>query len=222
MTMMRMFRTSTGAVVLALSAVAAVHAEPKSYVVDKNHSSVGFQIRHMVGKVSGRFNDFDGKITADPAKPETGSVEFTIKAASITTDNERRDTHLRSADFFEVEKYPEISFKSEKIVPKGKDEYEVSGPLTMHGVTKAVVLPVKMLGTSGDLIGLEVQTVLNRKDYGIVWNKVLDTGGVQLGDDVTVSINLEVRPPRPEGARRPAGAAQEAPKDQKEPAPATK
>jgi polyisoprenoid-binding protein YceI len=212
---MRTFRLATGALVLA---AAAVHADVKTYDVDKNHSSAGFQIRHMVGKVSGRFNDFSGKITADPAKPETGSVEFTIKAASITTDNERRDTHLRSPDFFEVEKFPEITFKSEKIVAKGKDEYEVSGPLTMHGVTKAVVLPVKMLGTSGDLIGLEVQTVLNRKDYGIVWNKVLDTGGVQLGDDVTVSINLEVRPPRPDGPRKPA----EAPKDSKEPAPATK
>jgi polyisoprenoid-binding protein YceI len=215
---MTMWRRTVAAFGLAVAA-ASVQAEPKTYTVDKHHSSVGFGIKHMVGKVHGRFNDFQGQIVADPAKPEAGTVEFAIKAASITTDNERRDTHLKSGDFFDVEKFPEITFKSEKIVAKGKEDFEITGPFTMHGVTKTVTLPVKMLGSTGDLIGFEVQTVLNRKDYGIIWNKALDTGGFTLGDDVNVTINLEVKAPRPEGARRPGADAKEAPK---EPAPATK
>jgi polyisoprenoid-binding protein YceI len=216
---MRILKTT----VLVLALAASAQADSKTYAVDKVHSEVGFQIRHMVGKVRGRFTDFGGKITGDLAKPEAASVEFTIKAASINTDNERRDGHLKSADFFDVEKFPEISFKSEKISAKTKDEYEVQGQLTMHGVTKPVTLPVKVLGVGkgprgGDTVGLEVETTLNRKDYGIVWNKALDTGGLTLGDDVTVSINLEAPEARPEAA---APAAKDAGKDApKEPAPA--
>jgi len=196
---MRIFQT-TAALILALSA-GALQAQTKTYVVDKSHSEVGFQVRHMVGKVRGRFTDFGGQVVGDLAKPETASVEFNIKTASINTDNENRDGHLRNADFFDATKYPEITFKSEKVVAKGKDEYEVHGPLTMHGVTKPVVLPVKVTGTGkgrkGDLVGLEVVTILNRKDYGIVYNSVLDTGGLALGEDVTININLEAETAAP-------------------------
>jgi polyisoprenoid-binding protein YceI len=167
-----------------------------TYNVDKGHSEAVFQVRHLVNKVSGRFRDFSGTIHADHAKPELSSVEFTIKTASIDTANDARDKDLRSANFFDVEKLPEITFKSSKIVATGKDHYNVSGTLTIHGVSKDVVLPVAFLGFvkdpwGNDRAGFETSTTLNRKDYGIVWNKVLDTGGTLLGDDVNVSINLE-------------------------------
>jgi len=207
-------RTMTAASLFALIAATA-GAEAKIYAVDKAHSEVGFQVRHLVSKVRGRFTDFSGQVEGDLAKPEGAKVEFTIKAASINTDNEKRDGHLRTPDFFDVEKFPEISFKSEKVVAKSKDEFEVHGPLTMHGVTKAVVLPVKLTGAGtgprgGEMVGLEITTVLNRKDYGIVWNRVLDTGGAMLGDEVTVAINLEANEAKREAAA-PAAGAKDAP-----------
>jgi polyisoprenoid-binding protein YceI len=167
-----------------------------TYNIDKSHSEAVFQVRHLVSKVSGRFREFSGTIHADPAKPELSSVEFTIKTASIDTANDNRDKDLRSTNFFDVEKLPEITFKSSKIVATGKDHYNVSGTLTIHGVAKDVVLPVTFLGFVKDpwgneRAGFETSTTLNRKDYGIVWNKVLDNGGTLLGDDVNVSINLE-------------------------------
>ena len=146
-------------------------------------------------KVRGRFTDFAGTIVGDPAKPEAATVEFTVKTASIDTAQENRDKHLRSADFFDAEKFPEITFKSTKIKTAGKDKYDVTGNLTMHGVTKAVTLPVTYLGSVGtgkdEKFGFEATTTLNRKDFGIVWNKALDTGGYMLGDEVTVTINIE-------------------------------
>jgi polyisoprenoid-binding protein YceI len=176
---------------------AGASAEVKTYELDKAHSEVGFQTRYVVGKVSGRFTEFDGQFQGDLAKPEASSVAFTIKAASINTDNAKRDGHLRTADFFDVEKHPDITFKSEKIAAKGKDAFEATGPLTMHGVTRTVTLPVTVLGVgqgkSGQTVGLEVETTLNRKDYGIVWNRTLDTGGFALADDVKVDILLQLR-----------------------------
>jgi polyisoprenoid-binding protein YceI len=223
---MRMLKM-TGALLLMVS-VGSAQAEMKTYKVDPRHSEASFQVRHMmVAKVRGRFTEFTGEIQVDPAKPETGAVQFTIQAKSVNTGVDQRDNHLRSDAFFDVEKFPEITFKSEKIVAKGPDDFEVTGPFTMHGVTKQVTLPVKMTGKiadrRGDRYGFEVTTVLNRKDYGINYNKVLDNGGVQVGDEVTVDINLEAAEPRPEGEGRPRGAGAEAPKEApKEPAPATK
>ena len=185
---------------LSLAAAAAlVAASPvlaDTWVVDKNHSEAGFQIRHMMSKVRGHFNDYTGTIVVDPAKPESASVEFTIKASSIDTSNENRDKDLRSANFFEVEKYPDITFKSTKVKAAGKDRYDVTGTLTMHGVSKEVTLPVQYLGSAKDPWGNDraaftSDVTLNRKDYGIVWNKTLDSGGALLGDEVWVSINLE-------------------------------
>jgi polyisoprenoid-binding protein YceI len=168
-----------------------------TFNVDKVHSETTFQVRHMMSKVSGKFDDFSGKINADRAKPSASSVEFTIKAASINTGNADRDKDLRSANFFDVEKFPEITFKSSKIVPsKKKDLYEVTGDLTIHGVTKHVTLPVEFNGFGkdpwgGERAGFSLTTTINRKDYGINWNKALDNGGVLLGDEVTININIE-------------------------------
>jgi polyisoprenoid-binding protein YceI len=167
-----------------------------TYSVDAVHSEASFQIRHLVGKVRGHFADFKGTVQIDQAKPGASSVEFSIKAATIDTGVADRDKHLRSADFFDVEKFPEITFKSTKIAPAGKDRYDVTGTFSMHGVTKTVTLPVSFLGFGkdpwgNDRAGFEVTTTLNRKDYGIVWNKTLDAGGVMLGEDVAVTITLE-------------------------------
>ena len=167
-----------------------------TFDVDPIHSEVSFQIRHLVTKVRGHFAAFSGAVHVDAAKPEASSVAFTIKAASIDTGNGDRDKHLRSTDFFEVEKFPEITFKSSKVVPSGPNKYDVTGTFTMHGVTKQLTLSVAYLGTGADpqgnqRAGFELQTALSRKDYGIVWNKTLEAGGALLGDEVNISINIE-------------------------------
>jgi polyisoprenoid-binding protein YceI len=178
----------------AAKAPAASGAE--TWVVDRVHSEASFQVRHFVSKVRGRFGDFDGTIQVNRAKPEASSVEFRIKATSIDTDNDRRDGHLRTADFFDVANHPEITFKSSKMVPRGQNTYDVTGAFTLHGVTKEIVVPVTFLGFAKDnrgteKAGFEINTVINRKDYGMSWNQALDAGGVVLGDDVTVTINIE-------------------------------
>jgi polyisoprenoid-binding protein YceI len=181
--------------VLSLGLLASPALAADTYLVDKGHSEASFQVRHLVSKVRGRFTDFAGTISVDQAKPETSTVEFTIKATSINTDQEARDKHLRSADFFDVEKFPEITFKSSKIVAKGKDHFDVTGTLTMHGVSKEVTLPVTALGFikagQQDKAGFETAVTLNRKDYGITWNRAMDAGGVMLGEDIAVAINIE-------------------------------
>jgi len=184
---------------LTLSALAAlpVHAA-EVYTIDAGHSDVSFQVRHLVTQVRGKFSDYQGTIQLDPAKLENSKVEFQIKAASIDTALPDRDKHLRSEDFFFVEKYPEITFKSQQIKATGKDTYDVTGALTMRGVTKTVTLPVTFLGKvrdpwGNDKAGFATETTINRKDYGIVWNAALDNGGVVLGDDVKIAINLETQ-----------------------------
>ena len=191
-----MLRRSRILALLVAGVAAAAVLSAETYVIDKNHSDASFQIRHFASKVRGRFADFEGTIQADPAKPESSSVTFTIKTASIDTNQPDRDKHLRSADFFDAEKFPEITFKSSKFTPAGKDKYDVTGTLTIHGVAKEVTLPVQFLGFAkdpwgNDRAGFSIDTTINRKDYGIVWNKTLDSGGALLGDDVWVSINLE-------------------------------
>jgi polyisoprenoid-binding protein YceI len=180
------------AAVLAASPVLAADV----YTVDKVHSEALFTVKHMMSRVTGRFNDFTGTINVDPANPAASSVEFTINASSIDTDNADRDKHLKSPDFFDVEKTPTITFKSSKVTPAGNNKYNVDGPLTIHGVSKQVTLPVEFLGFGkdpwgNDRAGFAIETTLNRKDFGILWNKALDQGGYVLGDDVKVVINLE-------------------------------
>jgi polyisoprenoid-binding protein YceI len=180
------------ALALAASPVFAVD----TYVVDKSHSNAQFTIRHLMSKVTGKFTDVEGLVQVDRAKPEASSVEFKIKTASINTAEAKRDEHLRSPDFFDAEKYPEITFKSTTMKATGKDAYQVAGTLTMRGVSKEVTLPVTVLGEmkdpwGNDRAGFEVLTTLNRKDYNIIWNKTLDAGGYMLGDDVTVAVTLE-------------------------------
>jgi polyisoprenoid-binding protein YceI len=195
---------------IAVLFLAAVAAAPlfaaDTYTIDKNHSDVSFRVRHFVSKVRGGFTDFEGTIQIDQSKPEASSVAFTIKAASVNTNNEDRDKHLNSPDFFDTAKFPEISFKSTKIAPAGKDKYNVTGNFTMHGVTKEITLPVEFTGTAkdgrgGERAGFELATTVNRKDYGVNFNKALDNGSMMLSDDVAVTISLETVKKGPEAAK---------------------
>jgi polyisoprenoid-binding protein YceI len=193
-------------VLLAASALPGTAAVPAAatgtWNADKVHSEVGFQVRHFVSKVRGAFTDFTGAIRIDAEKPEASSVEFTIKVASINTNEPKRDAHLKSPDFFDAEKFPEIRFASKKVVKKSDTSFDVVGDLTMRGVTKEVTLPVTFNGLvkdpwGGERAGFETAITLNRQDYGIKYNKVLDQGGLMLGDDVAVTISLETSKAKP-------------------------
>jgi polyisoprenoid-binding protein YceI len=194
-------RHSTAAAVAAvslLSALPAQSADAATYSVDKTHSEASFQIRHLVSKVRGGFEDFSGTIQLDRQNVERSSVEFTIAAASIDTAVPDRDAHLRGADFFDAEKHPEITFSSTRVVPDGEDRFQVTGDLTMRGVTRQITLPVEYTGEVRDpwgnvKAGFETGTTLNRKDFGMIWNAALDQGGVVLGDEVKITINLETK-----------------------------
>ena len=189
------FRTlAVAAFVLAASSLFA-----DTFVVDKAHSEATFQVRHMMSKVSGKFDDFSGKMNLDRAKPSASSVEFNIKAASVDTGTADRDKHLQTADFFDVARCPEITFKSTSIAAtKKKDVYDVIGDLTMRCVTKHITIPVEFNGFGKDpwgneRAGFSLTTTVNRKDYGIVWNKALDNGGFLVSDEVTINVNIEAQ-----------------------------
>jgi polyisoprenoid-binding protein YceI len=198
-----MLRTLRLPTLFLVAAAAAPVFAADTYTVDKTHSDVSFQVRHLVSRVRGEFTDFEGTIQVDAARPEASSVVFTIEAASINTNSEGRNKHLNSEDFFDTAKFPEITFKSSKVIPAGKDKYSVTGAFTMHGVTKEITLPVTYLGTMTDprgaeRAGFELSTKLNRKDYGVSWNKALDNGGFMLSDEVDVTISLETVRKAPE------------------------
>jgi polyisoprenoid-binding protein YceI len=184
------------AVLAAALAAASPALAADTYQFDKAHTTVGFQVRHIVTMLGGKFQDFSGTIQVDRAKPESSSVEFTIQVASIFTNEPKRDEHLKSPDFFDAPTHPTIAFKSTSMKAAGKDSWLVTGDLTMRGVTKQVTLPVTFLGEGKDpwgneKMGFETSTTLNRKDYGINWNKALDQGGVLVGDEVKVQISVE-------------------------------
>lgn len=164
--------------------------------VDPAHSEATFRVRHLVTRVRGQFDDFSARIELDPDQPTRSSVEMIIKTASVQTFNEERDQHLRSADFFDVEKYPEILFASKSIEHKGDDLYTVSGDLTIRGVSREIELPVHYMGTTKDpwgnvKAGFETEITIDRTDFGMRFNAALDTGGFLLGDDVSITVNIE-------------------------------
>jgi polyisoprenoid-binding protein YceI len=169
---------------------------PEVYTIDKSHSEAAFQVRHLVTKVRGRFTEFEGEVRIDRERPERSSVDFSIDAASVDTDVADRDTHLKSPDFFDVARYPRITFASSWIAPRGGDRYDVTGTLTIRGVAREVTLSVVSLGSARDpwgneRAGFELETKLDRKDYGIVFNAALDNGGFLLGDEVRITIDVE-------------------------------
>lgn len=184
------------ALAVTLSFASAVEAAPTTYAIDTGHSNVGFSVRHFFSKVPGSFKKFSGTLVYDAAKPAEASVKAEIDAASIDTRHEKRDGHLRSEDFFFVEKHPTLTFESTKVTPAGEGKFKVDGNLTMRGVTKPVTMDVTYLG-GGEVgngesrIGFEAVTKVNRKDFGINWNRTLDQGGLMLGDDVEIRIDIE-------------------------------
>jgi polyisoprenoid-binding protein YceI len=183
-------RLLAAALVFTLSAQAG-----EKFTIDPVHSSVGFKVKHLFSYVSGRFNDVSGTIEVDPAKPEASSVSVKIETKSINTANEKRDTHLRSPDFFDAEKFPQLTFTSKKVTRTGEDSADVLGDLTIHGVTKEVTLKVKFLGKGKGMTGAlqtgwEAKTTIKRSEYGLVWNKVIE-GTSLVGDDVEIELNIE-------------------------------
>lgn len=180
----------------ALAFLAPSFSSADEYAIDPSHSSVGFKIRHLVSKVSGSFKEFDGKFTYDKAHLDKSMFEGRISASSINTSNEKRDEHLRSPDFFDAKKFPNLTFKSTKIRSKGKDMLEITGDFTMKGVTKPVTLTAELGGEVKDpwgntKFGMEAKGKLNRKDFGMEWNKALDHGGVMLGDEIELELAFE-------------------------------
>lgn len=165
--------------------------------IDPSHTLVEFGVRHlMITTVKGRFGDVEGAITGDPSDWTQASVDVKIDAASVNTGNEDRDNHLRSADFFEVEKYPHITFKSTKVTKTGEDTFEIEGELTIRDVTKPVTLNATYLGLAKDpwgneKIGFTAKTKVNRKDFGLAWNAPLETGGFLVGDEVTIELEVQ-------------------------------
>lgn len=203
--MTRTRRIAFGFVLGALATAGPVFAAADTFQFDKAHTLVGFKIRHFVSKVEGRFKSFDGTIQIDRPNPSASKVELTIQTASIDTSNENRDNDLRSANFFEVDKFPTITFKSTKVEAKGSDTYAVTGDLMMKGITKPITLTVKSGGFAKagkvEKAGFEVSGVLNRKDFGIIWNRALEGGGAMLSDEVDLNIQVEANKPEPEAQK---------------------
>ncbi|QSQ13407.1 YceI family protein [Myxococcus landrumensis] len=186
------------------SAIALLVALPSmalasTWTVDPAHSGAEFSVKHMmVSNVKGSFNIKEGTVNLDDKDVTKSTVEATLDAASVNTANAKRDEHLRAPDFFDVAKYPTITFKSKKVEKAGEGKLKVSGDLTMHGVTKPVVLDVT--GPSKESkdpwgntrTGVEATTKLNRKDFGLTYNTALETGGVAVGEEVSVTLNLSL------------------------------
>jgi polyisoprenoid-binding protein YceI len=170
-----------------------------TWTIDPDHSNVGFKVRHlMVSNVKGNFEKHTGTVDINDKDISKSKMEVSIDTNSINTNVEKRDVHLRSADFFDVAKYPTMTFVSKKVDKAGKDKLKVTGDLTLHGVTKTVVLDVE--GPSkeskdpwGNIRkGATATTKINRKDFGLVWNKALETGGVAVGEEITITLEIEM------------------------------
>ena len=167
-----------------------------TYTLDPAHTRIGFVARHaMVTKVRGAFNEFTGTAVLDSANPANSPVEVTIEAASIDTRNAQRDEHLRSNDFLAMQEYPEITFASTGVRQAGETTFEVTGDLTIKGVTKSIMIPFSFEGAAKDPFGnlragFEGSVTINRKDYGITWNAALETGGVLVSEKVTLEFEI--------------------------------
>ena len=176
----------------------AVSTGTSTWSIDPVHSTAQFKVRHlMISNVKGEFTNLSGKLELDAANISNSRVEATIDAATINTREADRDTHLKSADFFDVEKFPTLTFKSDRISKKKDDELEVEGDLTIHGVTRKVLFEVE--GPSSEAkdpwgntrIGLSATTKINRKDFGLHWNAALEAGGVLVGEEVKITLDVE-------------------------------
>ena len=169
-----------------------------TWKLDPAHSSAEFKVKHMmISNVKGRFTGLEGTILENPSDPTRSTVEASIDVSTINTHDAQRDAHLKSGDFFDAEKYPAMTFKSTKVERKGEAEYRVTGDLTLHGVTKPVTFEVE--GPSAPAkdpwgntrIGLSATAKINRKDFGLNWNAALETGGILVGEDVQITLDVQ-------------------------------
>lgn len=171
------------------------------WTIDQSHSQIGFEVKHMmVSKVKGQFEAYSANIeVADLADLTNANIAFEIDAGSVNTRSEERDNHLKSADFFDVETYPSITFVSTNIVRVEEDEYKVTGELTIKDVTKPVTFEVEFGGKGKnpwgvDVYGFEAEAKINREAFGLTWNAALETGGVLVGKDIKIKVELELNP----------------------------
>lgn len=167
------------------------------WTIDTVHSSVEFSVRHMMmAKVKGVFHQFDANIEADPTDLTTANIDFTIQTASVDTRNEDRDNHLRSADFFDTESHPTLTFRATQITQKGDGEYEITGDVTLRGVTRKETFYADYEGQGKDpwgneKVGFSVEGKIKRSDYGLTWNAALETGGVLVSDEVKITLDIQ-------------------------------
>jgi polyisoprenoid-binding protein YceI len=201
---MRSSRSSTSrstalVAVLIATLLAVPAASAASLNIDPDHSTVGFSVRHLFTNVKGQFNTFEGTIEFDQKSLASSKVNAVIQTASIDTNVEARDKDLRSDRFFDAEQFPTLEFTTTSVAAVSETRFKVKGFLTMHGVRKEIVLDAEFLGRGNDpwgnlRYGFHASTVVNRKDFGMQWNEVLETGGVLVGDEVTINLDMEAVP----------------------------
>ena len=187
-------RVFVGMIALALMAGTVPAAE---WEVDAAHTTIGFEVSHLViSSTTGKFKDFTGTVHFDGENLEKGKVEFTVNVGSVDTDNADRDGHLVSPDFFNAEEFPTMTFKSTKVVSKGSKKFQLIGDLTIKGVTKEVTFDCKFRGTAEFMemtkAGFSAETSIDRQEFGVSWNKNLDAGGVVVGNEVDINLEVEV------------------------------
>lgn len=186
---------------ITLFGISSLFAQKPGWIVDKSHSSVGFSVKHMViSEVSGNFKDFDINFKSTKSDFTDASVDATIKVASINTDNEKRDGHLKTEDFFNAEKFPAITFKSTSFEKVGENKYKIAGDLTIRDVTKKVTFDATYNGSIKSPWGAEIYAwkatlPVNRFEFGLKWNKAIEAGGLIVGETVNITLNLELTKP---------------------------
>jgi len=184
------------AAVLLCGVLSMPSAGAATYAIDPDHSTVGFKVRHLFSYVQGKFNQFEGRFTYVPGEPKPWTATATIQAASIDTNVEKRDQHLRSKDFFDAAQYPTIEFVSTEVTDVTPSSAKLHGLLTIHGIQKPVVLDLAIHGEGKDpwgnmRSGFTATTRINRKDFGLTWNQTLETGQLLVGDDVDITLEVE-------------------------------
>jgi polyisoprenoid-binding protein YceI len=196
--------TASRALALAVSMLTASVSAPgvmagEALKIDHSHSTIGFSVRHLFSRVNGQFREFEGTIEFDEKAIEASKVTASIKAASVDTNVQGRDEDLRSKRFFDAASFPTLEFVSTGVKKVDGASFEISGKLTMHGVTKDVVLSAEFLGKGKDpwgnlKYGFHAETIVNRKDFGMQWNEVVETGGVLVGEEITITLDIEAAP----------------------------
>jgi len=183
---------------VVMFAASFAQAQKTTWTFDKTHSNIQFDVAHMViSEVSGQFQNYEGTVLTSQEDFSDAKIDFSIDVNSIDTDDSKRDGHLQSPDFFDVEKYPNITFVSKSMKRIGKGQYKLTGDFTMHGVTKEIALDVKYGGTVTDpygnvKAGFKITGIINRPDFGLKYNSVMDTGGLMIGEEVTITCRVEL------------------------------